>query len=123
MSGQSAVLSSATQHAMLPEFGRKWETECHNTRCPLPTLLCAGYSVKLIFFLTLLKLNFPVTDKMEERDKEEGAGVPDMTMMPQITEQAINDNLKRRYVHDLIYVSFKNIYIILRPSWRRGTMV
>lgn len=46
---------------------------------------------------------FPVT--MEEREPK-GPGVPDMTMMPQITELAINDNLKRRYIHDLIYVSF-----------------
>lgn len=44
--------------------------------------------------------------KMEERDAEEVAGVPDMTMMPEITEAAINDNLKRRYIHDLVYVSF-----------------
>ena len=44
----SSALSSATQHAMPPEFGRKWGTECLNTRFPLPTLLCAGYSVKLI---------------------------------------------------------------------------
>ena len=35
-------------HAMPPEFSRKWGTE--NTRFPLPTLLCAGYSVKLIYF-------------------------------------------------------------------------
>ena len=47
----SAALSSATQHAMPPEFGRKWGTECLNTSFPLPTLLCAGYSVKLIEFL------------------------------------------------------------------------
>ena len=43
-----AALSSATQHAMLPEYDRKWGMECLNTRFPLPTLLCAGYSVKLI---------------------------------------------------------------------------
>lgn len=42
---------------------------------------------------------------MEERE-DDGPGVPDMTMMPQITEQAINDNLRRRYKHDLVYVSF-----------------
>lgn len=47
-----------------------------------------------------------VTDKMEERENDAGLGVPDMTMMPQITEQAINDNLKKRYIHDLVYVSF-----------------
>ena len=48
VSGQSAALSSAIQHAMPPEFGRKWGKECLNTKFPLPTLLCAGYSVKLI---------------------------------------------------------------------------
>ena len=48
VSRQSAALSSATQHAMPPEFGRKWVTECLNTRLPLPILLCAEYSVKLI---------------------------------------------------------------------------
>ena len=44
---QSAALSSVTQHAMPPEFEGKWETECLNTGFPLPTMLCAGYSVKL----------------------------------------------------------------------------
>ena len=43
----NAALSSATQHAIPPEFGRKWETECLNTKYPLPIPLCAGYSVKL----------------------------------------------------------------------------
>ena len=47
VSRQSAALSSATQHTIPPEFGRKWGTECLNTRFPLPTLLGAGYSVKL----------------------------------------------------------------------------
>ena len=47
-------LSSATQHAMPLEFGRKWGTECLNTRVPLPTLLCEGYSVKLIYFRYIL---------------------------------------------------------------------
>ena len=42
----SAALSSATQHAMPPEYG-KWGTECLNTKFPQPILLCAGYSVKL----------------------------------------------------------------------------
>ena len=44
-------LEKMTQHAMPPEFGRKWETECLDTRFSLPTLLCVGYSVTLIFFL------------------------------------------------------------------------
>ena len=43
---------------------------------------------------------------MEERENTADHGVPDMTMMPEITEQAINDNLKKRYIHDLVYVSF-----------------
>ena len=51
VSKQSAALSSAIQHAMPPEFGREWGTECLNTRFPLPTLLRAGYSVNLIWFL------------------------------------------------------------------------
>ena len=36
---------------MPPEFGGKWGTEFLNTRFPLPTLLCAGYSVKLIMMM------------------------------------------------------------------------
>ena len=51
VSRQSAALSSATQHAMSPELGGKWGTVCLNTTFPLPTLLCAGYSVKLIFII------------------------------------------------------------------------
>ena len=51
VSRHSAALSSTSQHAMPPEFGGKWGTECLNTRFPLPTLLCAGYSVKLFFLL------------------------------------------------------------------------
>ena len=54
VSSQSAALSSATQHEMPPELGGKWGTECLNTRFPLPTLLCAGYSVKLIYFYLLI---------------------------------------------------------------------
>lgn len=50
---------------------------------------------------------------MEERENAEDHGVPDMTMMPEITEQAINDNLKKRYIHDLVYVSFSITYIDL----------
>ena len=46
--GVEAAVSSATQYAMLPEFGGKWGTECLSTKFPLPTLLCAGYSVQLI---------------------------------------------------------------------------
>ena len=45
--GESVALSSTTQHIMPPEIGGKWGTECLNTRFPLSTLLCTGYSVKL----------------------------------------------------------------------------
>ena len=31
---KSAALSTATQHAMPPEFGGKWGTECLNSRFP-----------------------------------------------------------------------------------------
>ena len=48
VSRRSAVLSLATQYAMPPEFGGKWGSENLNTRFPLPTLLCARCSVKLI---------------------------------------------------------------------------
>ena len=48
VSRQSSALRSATQHAIPPEFSRKWGTECFNTRFPLPNLLSAGYGVKLI---------------------------------------------------------------------------
>ena len=51
VSSRSAALNSATQHAMPPESGRKWGTDCLNTSFLMPTLLCVGYSVKLIFFL------------------------------------------------------------------------
>ena len=53
LSRQSAALNSATQHAMPPESGGKWATECLNTRFPLLTMLCAPahththYSIKL----------------------------------------------------------------------------
>ena len=57
----SATLSSATQHAMSPEFGRKWGKECLNTRFPLPTLQCEGYSVKLIWFDFFVCLNYITT--------------------------------------------------------------
>ena len=49
---------------MLPEFGRKWGTDCLNTRFPLPTLQCAGYSVKLIYLYIYLLLRFGVEAKL-----------------------------------------------------------
>ena len=54
VSRQRAVLSSANQHATPPKFGGKWETKCLNIRFPLPTLLCAGYSVKLIYNIHII---------------------------------------------------------------------
>ena len=51
VSRQRAALSSATEHAIPPEFSGMWRTECLNTRFHLPTLLYAGYSVKLIYLL------------------------------------------------------------------------
>ena len=50
-----AALSSATQHAMPPEFGRKLGTRCLDTRFPLPTLLCAEYGVTLILIYLLIQ--------------------------------------------------------------------
>ena len=57
MSKLSAALSSATKHAMPSEFDRKRGAECLNTRFPLPTLLCAGYSVKLLLFIIFIEAN------------------------------------------------------------------
>ncbi|XP_068619002.1 myosin-I heavy chain [Battus philenor] len=57
---------------------------------------------------------------MEERDADEGPGVPDMTMMPEITEGAINDNLKRRYVHDLVYTYTGSILVAVNPYKELG---
>ena len=45
---QFAALSSATQYTMPPELGGNWEMMCLKTKLPLPALLCAEYSVKLI---------------------------------------------------------------------------
>ena len=41
--------SSATQHAVCLKFARKWGTECHYTRFPVPILLYTVYTVKLLF--------------------------------------------------------------------------
>ncbi|XP_050664126.1 myosin-I heavy chain [Leptidea sinapis] len=57
--------------------------------------------------------------RMEE-DKDEGPGLPDMTMMPLITEAAINDNLRRRYVHDLIYTYTGSILVAVNPYKELG---
>ncbi|XP_038207057.1 myosin-I heavy chain isoform X2 [Zerene cesonia] len=57
---------------------------------------------------------------MEEQDKDEGPGVPDMTMMPLITENAINDNLRRRYNHDLIYTYTGSILVAVNPYKELG---
>ena len=61
MSRQSAALSSNIQYAMPLDFGRKWATECLNIMFPLPTLLYARYSVKLISFNFYL-INYLSTD-------------------------------------------------------------
>ena len=48
VSRHSAAINPAIQRVMSLEFGGKWGTECLNTRLAPNTLLCAGYSVKLI---------------------------------------------------------------------------
>ncbi|CAH0594344.1 unnamed protein product [Chrysodeixis includens] len=59
-------------------------------------------------------------DKMEERESAPDHGVPDMTMMPEITEQAINDNLKTRYIHDLVYTYTGSILVAVNPYKELG---
>ena len=48
------MLSFTTQYAMPPKFGRKWGTECLNTRFPLLTLLCARYNIVIQYYAILL---------------------------------------------------------------------
>ena len=44
---KSTTSSSTTQHAMGPEISGIWGAEYLTTRLPLPTVLYAGYNVKL----------------------------------------------------------------------------
>ena len=46
----------------LEKISEKWGTECLKTRFPLPTLLCAGYSVKLknVYLHEILKNSLKV---------------------------------------------------------------
>ena len=52
------------QHAMFPEFSGKWATAYVNTRLPLPTLQCAGYNLKLIYF-TIFLINYVLNSSRE----------------------------------------------------------
>ena len=52
------ALTNATQRAMPTEFDGKWDVKCLDTTLPLPTVLHAGYSVKL-----KKKLNVPKDKK------------------------------------------------------------
>ena len=45
--GHKGVRINKTGCGFDSEFGGKWETECLNTRFPLPILLYAEYCVKL----------------------------------------------------------------------------
>ena len=45
------AFSSAIQHTILPEFSRKWETKCLNTKFRLPTLLGEVREVDFFLFL------------------------------------------------------------------------
>ena len=55
-------MSSAIQHAMLPEFAEKWGTECLNARFPSPTLLCAfvWYRIYIEDYLFRKRINLDV---------------------------------------------------------------
>lgn len=57
---------------------------------------------------------------MEERENDAAHGVPDMTMMPEITETAINDNLKKRYIQDLVYTYTGSILVAVNPYKELG---
>ena len=49
------ALSSVTQHAMPPEFGRKWGGECLNTRFPLPTEESEAEKKLRIYYFAFLR--------------------------------------------------------------------
>lgn len=38
------------------------------------------------------------------------SGVDDMVLLPKITEDAITENLRKRYMDDYIFVSLNNCY-------------
>ena len=49
---------------------RKWGTECLHTRFALPTLLCAGYCVKLINLFWFFIFSFKETLKIKKINKK-----------------------------------------------------
>ena len=98
MSRQSAALSSATQHAMPPESDRKRGTESLNTRFPLPTLLCAGYSVKLIKKKYINKNNFTLTQKQNN------------------TSNARNSIFSKHFSTTLFYLHFTYKYKVIQTN-------
>ena len=57
VSRQCAALSSATQHAMPPESGRKWGTECLSTG--FLCLSCCVRDTAWSWFILLIIDNFP----------------------------------------------------------------
>lgn len=48
----------------------------------------------------------------QSRNKK-SSGVEDMVLLVKIQEASIVENLKKRYLDDLIYVSLTNTYIII----------
>ena len=57
VSRQSGALSSATQHAMPLEYGRKWWTECLNTRYCLPCSVRDTTTDLFIYLLDILQID------------------------------------------------------------------
>ena len=105
----SAALSSATQHAIPPELGRKWGTECLYTRFPLPTLLCAGYSVKLIqLFLHLLLNKYNQVSNWQFNSKDKWNKLVHLSMY---TEQP------KKQLHFLPTVGVKSLPIPLYAGY------
>lgn len=50
------------------------------------------------------------------------SGVDDMVLLPKITEDAITDNLRKRYMDDYIFVSLIIIIIIMIFYFRRNIL-
>ena len=64
MSRHSAALSSTIQHAWPPELGEKWETECLNTKIPLPAVCMIQRETAFALHLFHIKLSNSNTYKI-----------------------------------------------------------
>ena len=106
---------------MPPEFGRKWGTECLNIRFPLPTLQCAGYSVKLIYFIYLFILIEAAAWRRGAEAQTCDYNAADVGSIPIRGNELLFINifiLYQNHAWDTIYMKIKQKYIRARPHVR-----